>query len=109
MARRSAKPARRATPDPGALRAQKAYKAGDLRTALAHAALALARRPRDADLLHLQGSAMVQLGDPQGGLEKLLLADKARPLNPPILLSIAQTQRKLQLIDDMHATIERVL
>ena len=109
MPRKPAKPSKRGSADPDKIRAQKAYQAGDFRTAIAHASLALARRPRDADLLHLQGSAMVQLGDPQGGLEKLMMADKASPMNTPILLSLAQTQRKLQLIDEMNTTIERAL
>ena len=109
MPPRPAKKKRRPVTDPETIRAHKAYESGDLRTALAMATQVLARRPLDADLLHLQGSALAKLGDPSTALEKLMLADKASPMNPAILLSIAQTQRKLQMIDEMHTTIERVL
>ncbi len=109
MPRRPAQPSRRSPPDPTKARALRAYESGDLRSALALATQALRSRPRDAELLHLQGGALAKLGDPSAALSKLLLADKASPMDPGILLSVAQTQRTLQRFDDMNTTIERVL
>ncbi len=109
MPRRPAQSRPAPPPSPVAARAVRAYESGDNRAALALATQALQTHPRNADLLHLQGSAMARLGNPVEALAKLLLADKAQPMNPAILLSIAQTQRTLQRFDDMNTTIERVL
>ncbi len=96
-------------PSQAAARAIKAYESGDNRAALALATQALQAHPRNADLLHLMGGALARLGNPAESLARLLQADKAQPMNPAILLSIAQTQRTLQRFDEMNTTIERVL